>query len=80
MFDGRRVSSPGARRIDDINAAKETQYGKSVDRVPRWRRNRNKDTAIRRGRSNLIGNQGVIFCWLIHGRNRKNRRPAFCFS
>jgi len=27
MFDGGRLSSPGVRHIDDINAAKETQTG-----------------------------------------------------
>jgi hypothetical protein len=68
MFDGRRVSSPGARYIDDINAAKETQYGKFVDHVLRWFRNANKNAAIKRGRSNLIRNQRAIFYELIHGR------------
>ena len=42
MFDGRQVSSPGVHYIDDINAAKETQHGKSVDRVLRWFRNGNE--------------------------------------
>ena len=53
MFDGRRVNSPGARYIDDINAAKETQYGKFVDCVLRWFQNGNENAAIKRGRSNL---------------------------
>jgi hypothetical protein len=33
MFDGGRVRSPGVRQIDDINAAKEMQYGKSGNRA-----------------------------------------------